>query len=110
MQEGIISLKNLKNLEVLDINMDKISPKIVKQGLCTEKRPSLLRVCLPRTTFKVKDLEVLLEIAPNLNHMCIKKKNREKIEVRIINKLIFSHPKIISCKTRKKLQDFYLKT
>ena len=62
--------------------MDQISPKIVKQGLCTEKRLSLSRICLPKTTFKVKDLEVLLEIAPNLKHVCIKMKNREKIEVR----------------------------
>ena len=88
LQKGIISLKNLKYLEVLDIRMNQISPKIVKQGLCTEIRSSLLRVCLPKTTFKVKDLEILLEIAPNLNHVCIRKKNREEIEVRN-NKSIF---------------------
>ena len=62
--------------------MDNLSPKIVKQALCTEKRSSLLSVCLPRTTFKVKDLESLLDIAPNLNHVCVKMKISEKIKVR----------------------------
>ena len=90
LQKGIISLKNLKYLEVLDIRMNQISPKIVKQGLCTEIRSSLLRVCLPKTTFKVKDLESLLEIAPNLNHLCIKWYNREDIEVRNTKSIFFS--------------------
>ena len=94
LQKGIISLKNLKYLEVLDIKMHPIYPEIVIQGLCTVKRLSLLRVCLPRTTFKVKDLEILLENAPNLNHMCTSWNSREDIEVRN-TKSNFFHLKVI---------------
>ena len=70
-----------------------MSPEIVKQTLCTEKRSSLIRVCLPRT-FEIKDLEILLEIAPNLNHVCIEQINRKKIKVRNTKKYFF-HLKVI---------------
>ena len=60
------------------------------------KNAKVLRVCLPRTTFQVKDLESLLEIAPNLKHICIERENREEIEVRN-NKSNFFHLKVISC-------------
>ena len=40
--------------------MDGISLKKLKRGLCTEKRPSLLKVCLPTTTFKEKDVKAYL--------------------------------------------------
>ena len=83
MQKGITSLKNLKNLQDLEILAigPRISSEILPRGLSSENRNSLIRLCLTESIFEENDLEHLLESAPNLNHICVQCENIEELKV-----------------------------
>ena len=69
--------------------MYNISPESVIENLCNEVR-QLKRICLPVTMFNScynKNLETLLDKAPNLEHICTYNEYRENILVSTTHKL-----------------------
>ena len=81
MQKGITSLKNLENLQDLKLLAIGITSEIVLRGLSYESRSTLVRLCLPESIFEEKDLEHLIESAPNLNHIGV----ANRLEIKVIN-------------------------
>ena len=79
------SLKNLKSLQDLKLSDTGISTEILLRGLSSENKSTLTRLCLPESIFEAKDLEHLIESAPNLNHICVQLENEEELKVININ-------------------------
>ena len=88
-QHGIIALKGLRFLQILDIQLhDEFSycPEITSESICetfcSESRPKLLKLCLPRMIIlSYEVLKLLLEMTPNLVHLCTTPDNKSSIEV-----------------------------
>ena len=71
----------MKNLQDLELSAIEITSEILLRGLSYESRSTLIRLCLWRSIFEEKDLEHLIESAPNLNHICVHWKNTEELKV-----------------------------
>ena len=84
MQKGITSLKNLKSLQDLKLSATGISSEILLRGLTCASRSTQIRLCLWGSIFEEKELEHLIESAPNLKRICVQLEN-EELEVININ-------------------------
>ena len=81
LQKGITSLKNLKNLQDLKLRTKGITFEILLRGLTCASRSTQIRLCLWGSIFEEKELEHLIESAPNLNHICV----ANRVELKVIN-------------------------
>ena len=81
-QIGINCLRKLKKLEVLVIPEEGIPSECLVKSLCSEERPYLLQLCLKSTEFTIEQIGVLMEVAPNLKHLCFTSSCTKKLKVR----------------------------
>ena len=61
--------------------MLRITTESIYKTFCSESKPTLLKLCLPRIILSYEVLKLLLEMTPNLVHLCTTTDNKSSIEV-----------------------------
>ena len=80
-QRAIPFIKELKHLEMLNIEIKKLSTKSIRAAVCFGKRENLKKVCLPKIKLKKIFFQKLLTKAPNLTFLCLSHDNKDSIDV-----------------------------